>query len=57
LLVFRFGLTAHSPSLRISRRMRRRPTETPSRKSWRNSSASMGSFFDHDSRNEVIALR
>jgi len=33
LLVFRFGLTAHSPSFRISRRTRRRPAEIPSRKS------------------------
>ena len=31
--MFRFGLTAHSPSSRISRRTRRRPTEIPSRKS------------------------
>jgi hypothetical protein len=29
LAVFRFGLTAHSPSFLISRRMRRRSTETP----------------------------
>ena len=33
MLVFRFGLTAHSPSSRISRRTRRRPTEIPCRKS------------------------
>jgi hypothetical protein len=33
LLAFRFGLTAHSPSSRISRRTRRRPTEIPSRNS------------------------
>jgi hypothetical protein len=33
LLVFRFGLTAHSPSFFISRRTRRRPTEIPSRNS------------------------
>ena len=31
LLVFRFGLTAHSPSFLISCQMRRRPTKTPSR--------------------------
>jgi hypothetical protein len=33
LLVFRFGLTAHSPCFRISRRTRRRPIEIPSRNS------------------------
>src|ERR1700746_2940781 len=33
LLVFRFGLTAHSPSFLISRRTRRRPIEIPSRNS------------------------
>jgi glycosyltransferase involved in cell wall biosynthesis len=31
--IFRFGLTAHSPSFRISRRTRRRPTGIPSRNS------------------------
>ena len=31
--MLRFGLIAHSPSLRINRRMRRRPTEIPSRAS------------------------
>jgi len=33
LLVFRFGMTAHSPGFRISRRTRWRPTEI----SYRNS--------------------
>jgi hypothetical protein len=28
--VFGFGLSAHSPSFRISRRTRRRPIESPS---------------------------